>query len=71
MRELLTEVISKRAPHLLGLLAQPHGSLTDSQRDELREIVADEFVETGLRENDEPNKRGLLLEEIIGRLRNP
>lgn len=72
LRELLTEVINKRCPHLIGLLTHPQDAqLTDSERDVLREAVADEFVETGLREDDEPNKRGLLLEDLIGRLRNP
>lgn len=72
MTELLTEVISKRCPHLLGLLAVPQGTeRTNSQLDELREVVADEFSETGLKEDDEPNQRGLLLEDIIGRLRLP
>jgi hypothetical protein len=70
MEELLTEVISKRRPDLISLLASPQDTeLSDSQIDELREAVADEFCETGLREDDEPNERGLLLEDIIGRIR--
>ena len=44
---------------------------TDLQRDAQREAIADEFIETGLEEKDEPNKRGRLLEDLIGRLRNP
>jgi hypothetical protein len=72
MAELLSEVIKKRCPHLTSLLDSPrHIELTDSQRDELQEAVGDEFLETGLEENDEPNKRGLLLEDLIGRLRRP
>lgn len=42
--------------------------LTEYQRDELRQAVTDEFSETGLRKDDEPNERGLLLEELIDRL---
>ena len=70
--KLLAEVVSKRNPQLTSLVEDVNEiELTDSQRDELREAVADEFIETGLEENDEPNKRGLLLEDLIGRLRNP
>ena len=70
--KLLAEVVSKRNPQLTSLVEEVNDiELTDSQRDELREAVADEFIETGLEENDEPNKRGLLLEDLIGRLRNP
>jgi hypothetical protein len=69
MIELLTEVIRKRCPHLIGLLASSQVTeLTDFQRDELREAVTDEFCETGLREDDEPNERGLLLEDLVDRL---
>lgn len=70
MEELMTEVIRKRRPDLLGLLVAPQDTkLSDSQIDELREAVADEFCETGLTEDDEPNESGLSLEDIIGRLR--
>lgn len=72
MEKLLAEVIRKRNPQLISLVEDVNDiELTDLQRDELREAVADEFVQTGLEENDEPNKRGLLLEDLIGRLRNP
>lgn len=42
--------------------------LTEYQREELRQAVTDELTETGLRDDDEPNARGLLLEELIDRL---
>ncbi|MFY9571693.1 MAG: hypothetical protein WAV20_09875, partial [Blastocatellia bacterium] len=72
MAELLREAVSKRRPHLAGLLASLEDvELTDSQRDELWDAVADEFSETGLKEDDEPNERGLMLEDLIGRLRRP
>ena len=71
-QRLLTEVVGKRNRRLIGVVEDVNDiELTDSQRDELREAVADEFIETGLEENDEPNARGLLLEDLIGRLRNP
>jgi hypothetical protein len=51
---------------MMSLVASSrHVELTDEQRDELREMLTDEFIETGLREDDEPNERGLLLEELI------
>jgi hypothetical protein len=72
MTELLSEVVSKRCPHLASLLATLEDvELTDSQRDELWDAVADEFAEAGLKEDDEPNERGLILEDLIGRLRRP
>ncbi len=71
LAELLAQVISKRSLHLAGLISSQAPELTDTQRDEFREAVADEFVETGLKADDEPNQRGLLLEDLIGRLRNP
>lgn len=42
--------------------------LTEEQQDELRQTLTDEIMETGLREDDEPNGRGLLLEELIDKL---
>jgi len=42
--------------------------LTEEHRDELRQTLTHELMETGLREDDEPNGRGLLLEELIDKL---
>lgn len=72
MTELLREVVSKRCPHLVSSLASLEDiEITDSQRDELWDAVAGEFAETGLKGDDEPNERGLMLEDLIGRLRRP
>jgi hypothetical protein len=69
MTELLSEVIWKRCPTMSGTLGSlQEVQLTEYQRDELRQAVTDEFCETGLQDNDEPNERGLLLEELIDRL---
>lgn len=63
---LLREVITKYRPDLIGVFYSPQtGDLTAQQRMDLREAVGNELCETGLRENDEPNERGLLLEELI------
>ncbi len=67
---LLRATIQKQQPELLPLLdllgVQP---LTEDQREALREALADEFVETGLMDDSEPNARGRHLDDIIGTLR--
>ena len=66
---LLSEVIWKRDPNLIGPVSSLQDvQLTHDQREELRQAVTDELIETGLRDDDEPNERGLLLEELIDRL---
>lgn len=65
----MREALLNRAPDFLNLLDSPEDvRLSADQRDELRQIVTDEFCATGLREDDEPNARGLILEDIIDRL---
>lgn len=67
--ELLSEVIKKHRPDLIYLLDLPCNTLlTAEQREWLRETIADEFVENGLYENDEPNPLGEALEDLIERL---
>ena len=66
---LLREVLQRHAPDLLALLDSPDPlKLNENQRDQLRQLVTDEFCATGLGENDEPNKRGLSLEYLIDHL---
>ena len=66
---LLRSTFQKQQPGLLPLLdllgAQP---LTEDQREALREALADELIETGLRDDSEPDERGRPLDDIIGRL---
>ena len=67
--QLLRQVISKHRPellHLLGLLGTV--TLTDDQREGLRAALLDELCETGLSQDDVPNPRGLLLDDLIGAL---
>lgn len=64
--ELLRQVVSKRSPELLEQLSQLDVvPLTDEHRERLRAVVMDEFCDTGLQEDSEPNQRGLALEEIV------
>jgi hypothetical protein len=69
MNELLAEVISKRRPDLLNLPdTASKVRMTEEQLEELRKVVLDEFLEAGLQDDDKPNKRGLLLDDLIARL---
>ena len=64
--DLLREVLEKRAPELLPVLRE--GSVVvirGDQKREIQEVVGDEFSETGLRDDYEPNERGLALERLI------
>ncbi|HEY4310192.1 MAG TPA: hypothetical protein VGN12_12145 [Pirellulales bacterium] len=63
---LLEEVISKYHPELLDAVdTSPTIALNWTQRDKLRSSCASELCETGLQDDDEPNERGLQLEELI------
>jgi len=42
--------------------------LSDSIRRELIDAISTEFVETGLSDNNEPNQRGVRLEELLDAL---
>jgi hypothetical protein len=54
---------------MIGIVASfQSAELTNDQREELRQILTDELMETGLGDDDEPNERGLLLEELIDKL---
>jgi len=67
--KLLKEVVLKHRPSLLPLLdSLGRVSLTTKQREDLRGAIAEEFSQTGLGKNDEPNSRGRLLENLIDRL---
>jgi hypothetical protein len=63
---LLREVLEKRAPELLPVLRE--GSqvvIREDKRRDFQELIGDEFAETGLRDDHEPNDRGLALEKLI------
>ena len=42
-----------------------NADFTKEQISDLRELVCDEFISRGLKENDEPNSYGLFLESLI------
>jgi hypothetical protein len=62
----LREVVSSRSPPSLWLLdALLERPLTHDEREELRHIVMDDFLERGLGEDDEPNAYGHQMERLI------
>lgn len=67
--QLLREAVLKYYPSLIGLVGlvgkEP---LSEEQRETLREALAGELCSTGLRPDDEPNERGIKLDNIIGKL---
>jgi len=63
---LIREVLAVRAPEKLArLFMQPHVPLGDDERDELRGVLADELIATGLDSDDEHSARGHLIEDAI------
>lgn len=62
---LLQEVAKRDANASPLVLAMQSRSLTMAERAVLCNILADELAETGLGANDEPNTRGLALDEVI------
>jgi hypothetical protein len=67
--QILKEIIRRSNPALSGV-ADLVGkvSLTEGQREDLREALADELCSTGLKPDGEPNERGFKLDAIIGKL---
>lgn len=67
MIQVLREVVAKRRPELLPL-AEKVGVkvLTEEQLEALSDVVLKEFLEEGLQEDDEPNPRGIVLDDVMG-----
>ncbi len=68
--DLLQEVVARRAPQMLSSLEViGRRLLTEEEREALRLVVLDEYLEAGLRRDSyEPNSYGLRLSELIERL---
>jgi hypothetical protein len=68
-QRLLLQAVQKRDPSLLPLVHRVGQELIDAnEREALRDVLADEFVQFGLAAGDEPNEYGLALDELIGAL---
>jgi hypothetical protein len=65
-KNLLLTVVTKHLPELHPVVQEVGiKGLSADQRSALREAITSEFIETGLMPNDEPNARGLALEELL------
>lgn len=64
---LLREVIAARRPELSASL-DASTKLSSEVREAMRHALAEELAATGLNQDDEPNERGQLIEELIDRL---
>jgi hypothetical protein len=64
-RKLLIDILKKRDHELICNRINQNLLLGDSEITEIILILADEFCETGLKENDEPNERGIEIEDLI------
>jgi hypothetical protein len=68
-QRLVREVMLKYHPDLLPTMdAEGYLRLTDTQAHQLFRALSDEFCVTGLREDSEPNQRGLALEDLIDKV---
>lgn len=62
----LYAIVERRKPDLLPIVASIRViALTLSARDQLQELLADELVEAGLDQQDEPTAYGLEIEDLI------
>lgn len=67
--DLLSKVIWRRNPSLMSLVhSLGETPLTQEEREQLRDVLADELVEHGLQPDDEPNEWGVKVDDLIGRL---
>ena len=64
---LLDNVISKRRPDLIPITESLFNyDLKAEQINMLQDVISDELVEHGFREDDEPNDYGKMLDDLIG-----
>jgi hypothetical protein len=70
--DLLRELLQRRAPELLFLIAKAEADTLDrSERLRLCELISAEFAETGVGVDSEPLPRGLKLENLLDRINRP
>jgi hypothetical protein len=66
LSDLIREIITKYHPEMYAMLdSTKEESFSAEQAGSLQESAGSEFCKSGLKEGDEPNDRGLLLEELI------
>ena len=65
----VVQILSKWRPELIPtVLALRSETLSEELKNEIRAAIGHEFVTTGLREDDEPNERGKMLDNLIDRI---
>jgi hypothetical protein len=71
MLHLLRQIASKHSINVANFITPENTlALTPDDREMLIDMISDEFASTGLRHNDEPNARGLQLEQLLDRMNN-
>ena len=69
LQALLKAVLLKHSPDLIAVVSNNNlSTLNDDERNRIIQLVSLEFSETGLESDDEPNPRGLALEELLDAL---
>ena len=63
---MLKDIISRRCSSLVDILKKIElGILTEAEKKSLIDVLTEEFCATGLDKDDEPNGRGVLIEDLI------
>ena len=63
---LLEEILSKREPKILDIIKGENlNKIDESNGYQVRSILTDELLETGMDDNDKVNERGLAIEKLI------
>jgi len=71
LRDLLLECLQSR-PDLQNLVCSSEPvTLNPEQKNEIRILIGNELCRSGLKENDEPNRRGLDLEDLVSQVCRP
>lgn len=66
---LLRQIVVRRRPALASLVDHlGERPLSQDEREEIREVLLEELLETGLLDDDEPNARGIEIDDLIGKL---
>ena len=70
--ELLSEVIKQHCPQYENIIDNDAIKIQNNQIiDDLCNAISAELCDTGLDKNDEPNSRGLMLEDLLDTINRP
>ena len=66
MEYMLKDIISRRCPSLVDISKKIELSiLTEVEKKSVIDVLTEEFCATGLGKDDEPNGRGVLIDDLI------